>query len=79
MTGKVYPATTAAIPYPAMSVITANTVTVTIVHSAAHIVRCVIQQSVLVAPMNVPPVTSQFARDVQPNARNAKKYFVRIV
>ena len=70
---------TAATPYQAMNVITANAVTVTIVRSAAHIARCVILQSALDVLMNVPHVTNQSARDVQPNARNARKYFVRIV
>ena len=70
---------TAAALYQAMIVITANAVTATIVVSVQRIARCAIRHFVWDVLMNVPHVMSLFARDVQPNARNAKKYFVRIV
>ena len=68
---------TAAIPYQAMSVITANAVTEIIVHSAVPIARCVTPHCVWDAPMSVPAVTSLFVRVVLANVRIAKKYFVR--
>ena len=70
---------TAAVLYQAMIAITANAVTVTIVHSVRHIARCAIPHFVWDARMNVPHAMSRSARAVLLNVRNAKKLTVRIV
>ena len=68
---------TAAIPYQAMSVITASAATVTIVRSAAHTAKCVTPPCVLVVLMNVPAVMNRFVRVVLINVKNVKKCFVK--
>ena len=70
---------TAATPYQAMNVITANAATEIIARNAVPIARCVIPHFVLDALMSVPVVTSRFVRVVQLNVKNAKKYFVKTV
>ena len=68
---------TVAVPYRAMNVITANTVTEIIVHSAAVTARRVIPRYVLDVPMNVPHAMSLSVRVVQLNAKNVKKLTVK--
>ena len=79
MTGRGYHATTVDALFQAMIVTTANTVTATIVRSAAHIARCAIPRFVLAVHTNVPHVMSRFVVVALPNARIAKKYSVRTV
>ena len=70
---------TAAIPYQATNVITANAATVTIVPSAARTAKCVTPHFALDVLMSVPAVTNLSVRVVQPNVKNVKKCFVKIV
>ena len=70
---------TAAIPYQAMSVITANAVTEITAHNAVPIAKCVTPPCVWDALMNVPAVMNRFAKVVQLNVKNVKKCFVKTV
>ena len=68
---------TAATPYQAMNVITANAATEITARNAVPIARCVIPHSVWDVRMNVPVVMSLFVRAVQLNVKNVKKCFVK--
>ena len=70
---------TVAARFRAMTAITANVATVTIVVSVRRIARCAIRHFVWDVLMNVPHAMSLFAKAVQPNARIAKRLTVRIV
>ena len=70
---------TAAVPYQAMTAITANTATGSTAQSAAAIAKSVIQQFVWGVLMNVPHVMSRSVGAVQPNAKSVKKLTVKTV
>ena len=60
-----------------MIVITVNTVTGTIVPSAAHTAKYVIPLSVLVVHTSAPHVMNRSVRVVQLNVKNVRKCFVK--
>ena len=70
---------TVAIQFQVMIVITASAATEITAHNAVPIAKCVTPPCVWDALMNVPAVMNRSVRAVQPNVRNAKKYFARTV